>query len=82
MKIIGWNYPETGSLRDLVEKAKLYPITALQSLSQSQKQSLLDQRIVLCKTICKNQNLLNQFDISDDKKNNLKDELNFVCNII
>ncbi|OGH38330.1 MAG: hypothetical protein A3B44_01655 [Candidatus Levybacteria bacterium RIFCSPLOWO2_01_FULL_38_21] len=81
MKIIGWNYPETGSLRDLVEKANLYPITALQSLSQSQKQSLLDQGIVLCKTICQNQNLLSQFDISDHKKNNLKDELNFVCNI-
>ena len=81
MKVIGWNYPETESLRDLVEKANLYPITVLQSLSQSQKQSLLDQRIVLCKTITQNKNLIEALEIPDEQKKKLEEELNFVCSL-
>ncbi len=80
MKIIGWNYPETGSLRDLVEKAKLYPITALQSLSQSQKQLLLLHGIVLCKNICLNPNIIKVLDLPIDKKEKTISELEFLCN--
>lgn len=81
MKVLSWSYPEGESLRDLIEKSRLHPITALQSLSQSQKQQFLDRGTVLCKTICQNKNLINELEISDDKKKNLEEELNFVCNI-
>jgi len=81
MKILSWSYPEGESLRDLIEKSQLHPITSLESINQSQKQKLLDQGIVLCKTICQNKNLIEELEISDDKKKNLEDELNFVCNI-
>ncbi|MCL5113826.1 MAG: restriction endonuclease [Patescibacteria group bacterium] len=80
MKAISWSYPEGESLRDLIEKSKLHPITTLQSLSQSQKQQFLDKGIVLSKTICQNKNLVKELEISDDKKKNLEEELNFVCN--
>ena len=80
MKIIGWNYPETGSLRDLVEKAKLYPITALQALSQSQKQLLLLHGIILCKNVCVNPNLIKILDLPKDREEKVISELNFLCN--
>ena len=80
MKIIGWNYPETGSLRDLVEKAKLYPITALQTLSQSQKQLLLLHGTVLCKNICLNPNIIKVLDLPMDKEEKAVLELEFLCN--
>lgn len=80
IKIIGWNYPETGSLRDLVEKAKLYPITALQSLSQSQKQLLLLHGTVLCKNICLNPNIIKVLDLPIDKEEKVVLELEFLCN--
>ena len=51
MKIISWSYPEIGSLRDLVDKFKLHPITILTTLSQGQKQQLLENHIVLCKEV-------------------------------
>jgi HJR/Mrr/RecB family endonuclease len=80
MKIIGWNYPETESLRDLVEKAKLYPITALQSLSQSQKQLLLLHGTVLCKSICLNLNIIKSLDLPMEKQEKAVLELEFLCN--
>lgn len=51
MKIISWNYPPNRGLRDLIEKSKLHPITVLTTLSQSQKQSLLNNHVVLCKNV-------------------------------
>ena len=81
MKIIGWNYPETGNLRDLVEKAKLYPITALQSLSQSQKQLLLLHGTVLCKNICLNPSIIKTLELPRDKEEKTVSELEFLCNV-
>jgi len=80
IKIIGWNYPQTGNLRDLVEKAKLYPITALQSLSQSQKQLLLLHGTVLCKDICLNPNIIKILDLPIERQEKAVLELEFLCN--
>lgn len=80
IKIIGWNYPQTGNLRDLVEKAKLYPITALQSLSQSQKQLLLLHGTVLCKDICLNPNIIRILDLPIERQEKAVLELEFLCN--
>jgi len=32
IKLVGWNYPEDNSLKTLIEKKKLYPITMIRSL--------------------------------------------------
>lgn len=58
LKLIGWNYPNGGSLRSLVDKSGLYPITCLTSLSKGEKNRLLEKNIVLCREICQNENLL------------------------
>lgn len=51
MKITAWDYPEKGSLNELIDKSKLYPVTALTSISARQKQSLLEKGIVFCKDL-------------------------------
>lgn len=81
MNIITWSYPEDGSLRDLVEKYHLYPITALQSLPSSYKQSLLEQGIVLCRDICTNHTLLSRLSLSPTKEEEILKEIKFLCNV-
>ncbi len=76
IKVISWNYPENEGLRDLIEKSKLHPITALTTLTQSQKQNLLDNSVVLCKNIVGNLGLLN---LSEDKTKSILEEAKFVC---
>lgn len=80
MDIITWSYPENKSLRDLVEKYHLYPITALRSLPNSYKQTLLEQGIVLCKDICANQALLQQLSLPKEKEAEILHEIKFLCN--
>lgn len=81
MKVTSWNYPNGESLRELIEKANLTPITALTSISSSQQQTLLENRIVVCKDICKNPNSLNILDIPQKQKDKVLEEASFVCNL-
>ncbi|MEK7534663.1 MAG: ATP cone domain-containing protein [Patescibacteria group bacterium] len=79
LKVISWNYPENFGLRDLIEKSKLHPITVLATLSQAQKQQLLQQHIVLCKNICENPASLATLNLPKDKTQAVIDESKFVC---
>ncbi len=76
IKVISWNYPPNEGLRDLIEKSRLHPITVLTTLSQNQKQSLLNNHIVLCKNVSENLYLLN---LPEDKKQSVLAEAKFVC---
>jgi hypothetical protein len=48
MRLTAWDYPEKDSLRELVDQSGLHPITASTTLSQEQKQALLEKGVVFC----------------------------------
>jgi Holliday junction resolvase-like predicted endonuclease len=79
MKIISWSYPETESLRDLVESAGLHPITILTSLTLQQKATLLDNHIVLCKDVQNKNDLLDILHLPHDQMKNVLAEVAFIC---
>ena len=51
MHLIGWNYPAGGSLREMVDEAGLHPLTCLTTLTRREKDMLLEQNIVLARTL-------------------------------
>lgn len=51
LKLISWDYPEQGSLRQRIDIAGLHPITALNSLTKKEKQEILNLDVVLCKDL-------------------------------
>lgn len=51
LQLIGWDYPKKDGLRELLDALKLYPLTVLTELSKSQKQALLNKKLVLCRDI-------------------------------
>lgn len=79
MKIVSWNYPDNDSLRDWIEHMALYPITALTSLTNSQKAQLLQQGVVLCQDLCKNEQTLHALELSAKQKEDIIAEANFAC---
>ena len=80
MKIISWSYPKQGSLRELIEKTKLHPITMLTSLSSGIKMDLLKEHIVMCKDLSSNLSHLDNFIHSKEEKEKVVRELDFICN--
>ena len=80
MSVMGWNYPEDKSLRFLVEKWKLHPITVLDNLSLSQKQTLMQNHITLCKQIANDHSVLDVLSIPLDRKNEVIAKAESICN--
>ena len=51
LNLIGWNYPRTRGLQSMIEDSHVHPLTCLTTLSDGEKRRLLEQKIVLCKSI-------------------------------
>lgn len=79
MRVMGWNYPDDKSLRLLIEKWKLHPITVLDSLSSSQKQELMTEHVVLCKEIVSNEHVLDILNLPPDRKDKIISEAKSIC---
>lgn len=58
LEMRAWDYPEQGSLKDLVETTGLHPITALTSLKRSHTRRLLEEGVVLARSLCEQPNRL------------------------
>ncbi|MEK7150230.1 MAG: ATP cone domain-containing protein [Patescibacteria group bacterium] len=51
LRIIGWNYPKEGNLHSIIEDFNLHPITALTTLSSSEKRDFILKGLVLTKNL-------------------------------
>lgn len=49
--LLGWDYPEKGNLDDIIKETKLYPVTVLTSLNNTEKARLLAANMPLCNTV-------------------------------
>ena len=58
MHAIGWNYPATGSLEELIEQHNLHPLTCLTRLNRLQKQELLREGLILCRDLLESRDTL------------------------
>lgn len=75
IKLLGWGYPKEDSLQKLIDASGLHPITCLTSLTEQEKQYLLEKGMVLYKDL---QNLETQSSLSKSilKKERLSSALN------
>lgn len=51
LQLVSWDYPSKGSLRERIDISGLHPITALHSITKSEKKLLLDKGLVLCRML-------------------------------
>lgn len=64
IQLIAWGYPLNRGIESLIDKYKLYPITALIDLKKRDKRVLINAGIVLCNEILEDPNLLRHVGIS------------------
>ena len=51
LTLVGWDYPRVKNLMNMIEEARVHPLTCLTTLSEGEKHRLLDNKIVLCKHV-------------------------------
>lgn len=68
IKLMGWDFPDKGSLRDRIDISGLYPISCLCSLTKAEKKKLLEQKVVLCKHLLEKPELLDFLSVQKKTK--------------
>ncbi len=79
LKLVGWDYPRQGSLKDIIERTALYPLTVISSLNSKHKQQLLSANLLLCNELRDNPGYLDQLSITSRQKDKTIEELNELC---
>ncbi len=79
LKLVSWDYPENGGLKELIERAGLYPVTVLTSLSKAEKTGLLNKGIVLCSELFAHRELLAQLHVPEKKIDEVLAEAGDLC---
>ena len=79
LKLVSLEFPQKGSLREMIEDTGLYPLTCLTSLTQDEKQYLLNKKIVLCREVCNNPKFLVEQNIPADRIKEILQEGNSLC---
>lgn len=79
LRLIGWNYPNKGSLQDMIIDCGLHPITSLTTLTVSEKEELIRNGIVLCQGIIANPKALDLINVKDGKAKSVLEEANVLC---
>jgi hypothetical protein len=67
LNLLGWDYPEGNGIREMVDQARLYPITCLQSLSQKERVPIMEAGLVLCRDVPFNKKLFKELGFSPDR---------------
>ena len=75
LRMVSWDYPKRESLKDLIEKTGLFPITVLTHLSKKQKQTILEKDIVLCRQLFEHISILEQLNLTPGKRKRVKEEI-------
>jgi Holliday junction resolvase-like predicted endonuclease len=74
MHLVGWNYPAKGSLREMVDQAKLHPVTCLTLLTRHEKTILLEHNIVLTKTLSRPGRWSELLHLSNERRDKIMQE--------
>lgn len=77
--LLGWDFPNKGSLKDLIDNLGLYPVTCLSSLTKTEKTALLEKEVVLCKDMCKDENILKSIGVSPSRAKSILEEGHQLC---
>lgn len=81
MKMVSWNYPKGSGLQNLIEETGIHPITALTTITSAEKVKLMERKIVLCKNIRENQEILKSIGLKDKKLEDIIKESQRLCKI-
>lgn len=79
MNLLAWDYPVNYGLKEQIDELGLYPLTCLTSLTRTEKQMLLDRKIVLCREIYNNKQILESLGIKPGRINTIMMEAEQLC---
>lgn len=81
LSMLSWDYPRRNNLHDHIQRAKIYPITAMQSLSSSQTEILINSDIITCQDLLDRPYVLKTLHRSISDQDKLLEEARRIVNL-
>jgi len=81
LKMISWDYPAKGNLRQLIDSSGFHPITTMQSITKKEKSVLLENKVILCRHMANQKVLLGKMGISNNRISKIITEANQISAI-
>lgn len=78
--LASWDYPKGNGIKERIDRVGMHPLTALTTLTKSEKTKLMDKGIVLCKEIHENPHLLEEIGISHERNKKILEDCKDLCN--
>ncbi len=79
LKLLSWDYPSKGSLRQRIDEDKLYPVTCLTTLTAVEKDKLLVLDVILAQEVLTNTEALEKIGLSPNRIKNVIKEVSELC---
>ncbi len=79
--LIEWRRPRGFSLAELIDQTGLHPVSALTSLSRTQKDALMRSGVVLCRDVAKKISVLERMGLSAHKRERVVREARAICTL-
>lgn len=79
VELLGWEEPTGNTLQYRIERAQLYPVTALTTLGHREKMALLGQKVVLCQSLPQELEALRGAGVSGPKATRVLEEVGALC---
>ncbi|MEY3784025.1 MAG: hypothetical protein RLZZ230_347 [Candidatus Parcubacteria bacterium] len=81
LKMLSWDFPKKDNLHDRIQRAGVYPVTVLQSISAAQAETLIARDIILCSDIIEHEQVLRHLHLSTKKYEALMAEVHSLSKI-
>lgn len=81
LKLVSWRYPGKGSLEQMIEDKKLYPVTVIPGLTSAQTRHLFEEKVILMKDLAKMPpaDIKKLLSVSDKRALSLKEQADKLC---
>lgn len=81
LKMLSWDYPRRDNLHDRIQRARIYPITVIQSLTMAQIATLIGHEIIICSDLVEKREVLRNLHLSPEKQEIIIKEAISICNL-
>jgi len=82
LKLVGWDLPKGQSIKERIDKTGVHPITSVTSLTNKEKQALIELDIITCRQLVENPGILHKIGIEDRRFTRMLQEVQQVCTIL
>lgn len=80
LTLLAWDYPEKHNLLNMIEEARVHPLTCLTTLSEGEKRRLLESRVVLCKHVSA-PHVLKEYGVKPERIPQVLEEAKRLCGV-